>query len=111
MKRHQQVLDCIANSKKQATNSITYHGATKKQLVLQEHLMIVTSPICSSSKSPKAIQVELPLKRSQLRLTKVLGHNLIDELSRLVNHKATPVRLPRTYTKDICQMISPGNRT
>lgn len=56
--------------------------------------MIVTTAVSSSGQPSKSVQVQLPLEGSKLGLTKVYRHDLIDELSRLVDHKAAPMWLP-----------------
>mmetsp|Transcript_19364 Transcript_19364/g.44893 ORF Transcript_19364/g.44893 Transcript_19364/m.44893 type:complete len:575 (-) Transcript_19364:575-2299(-) len=69
---------------------------TKAQLGAssQEELMVIRSSINALCESSESIQIQLSLKRGQLRLAEVLGHDLGDKLRRLTHEKGPPVGKP-----------------
>jgi len=57
--------------------------------------VVVTTFVQASGKTAKSIQVELPLETRHLGLLEVLGHDVVNELFRLVNNETAAMRLPR----------------
>lgn len=74
--------------------SKSYHLLAKEQLVLQEKFMVVSATIIPSCNTSETIEIQLALKRCELRLAEVDWHNFGHELLWLVYHKASAVRLP-----------------
>ena len=72
----------------------SYHVLTKKQFVLQEELVVVSSAVTTRSDAGEAIQVQLALKRCELGLAEERSHYLLDEIFGFVDKKAPPMRLP-----------------
>jgi len=70
----------------------------------QEKLVVVSSSVSTSRDAGESIEIQLTLKRGELRLAEIGGHDFSHKLLRLMHHEASSVRLPndcetRTWMK------------
>lgn len=87
-----------------ATKTHLYFGAlhidTQAWSSFEKHLVIVPSIIRALTNTPKAIEIQLPLKARDFRLTKETGHDICFKATMLVDGKSPTVDKEREY---VCQ--------
>ena len=78
-----------------ALNLDPFNITGQKLFVSKEEFMVITPSISPESQPLKTIEIELPLKARELAEVKKLRKDDILKFFRLVNNKASSVRLPR----------------
>jgi hypothetical protein len=66
----------------------------------KEEFMVVSTSVRTHRKTGEAIEIELPLKRSQFRLFKKAWHDLCHEFLGLMNGKGPSMRMPRNNVRE-----------